>query len=291
MKRAATAVLFGLMLLGLAGHCLAAGFWLEPKTLGQGEACLVSAKVSGKAPKVTVRFLERDFELQPSPSGVYTGMAAVSAKTKPGLYSMRLLVNGEPAAGAKIKVTAVNYGVRRITVDPKFMKLSDATLARYRREVKQIGVAYGLKSPRRLWEGGFLRPVDTVVVSKFGRRSIVNGQERSPHSGVDLRGKVGDPVMAPARGRVALVLDSYFGGLMVVLDHGQGLISSYLHLSKSLVEKGDMVEKGAVFCMVGNSGRVTGPHLHFSMIINKVKVEPLGFLKLSQKWARQMGDQ
>ena len=290
MKRPLAFLLSWVFVLALAGSAPAAGFTLEPRILGQGEAGLVTAQVGGGKDKIGLRFLERSFALQPSPLGGYVGLVAVPAKTKPGLYTMRLMVDGKQAAAAKVQVKAVDYGTRRIKVDPKFMKLSDATLARYRREVKQIKAAYGLKSKQRLWKGGFIRPVDTVVVSRFGRRSIVNGQERSPHSGVDLRGKTGDPVRAPAAGTVALVLDSYFGGLMVVLDHGQGLVSSYLHLSKSLVEEGDMVEKGAVFCEVGKSGRVTGPHLHFSVILNKIKVEPLGFVELSHLWARQMGD-
>ena len=110
MKRAVTAFVIGLMLLGWTGHCLAAGFWLEPKTLGQGEACLVSAKISGTQPRVAVSFLERNFELQLSPSGVYTGLAAVPANTKPGRYIMRLMVDGKQAAGAEVKVNAVDYG-------------------------------------------------------------------------------------------------------------------------------------------------------------------------------------
>jgi murein DD-endopeptidase MepM/ murein hydrolase activator NlpD len=124
---------------------------------------------------------------------------------------MRIVQAGRVVAGAKVNLKQINYGVRRITVDPKFMKLSEETLARYRKEIKLIRAAYALKSPERRWQGGFIRPTGSVVVSKFGRRSIVNGKERSPHSGVDLRGKVGDPVKAPADGEVALVLDSYFG--------------------------------------------------------------------------------
>jgi murein DD-endopeptidase MepM/ murein hydrolase activator NlpD len=268
----------------------AASFSLHPKVIGQGKTILARASLDADQGPVEMKFLGKSFPLYPTPGGEYVGLVACSAKAQAGVYPIRLYQAGEVKAGARITVKPVDYGVRRITVDPKYMELTKAQLARYRREVKLIRAAYATKSHSRLWKGGFLRPTSSVVVSKFGRRSIVNGQERSPHSGVDLRGKVGDEVRAPAKGRVVLVLDSFFGGLMVALDHGQGLFTNYLHLSKSLVKQGEPVEKGQVFALIGKSGRVTGPHLHFGVLLQGVKVDPLPFVDLTGTWARQMGD-
>lgn len=120
-----------------------------------------------------------------------------------------------------------------------------------------------------------------TVVSPFGCRCIINGEERSPHSGVDLKAEQGTPVKATNRGKVALVADHFFSGLSVFIDHGGGIQSMYFHLSQVFVQVGQVVEKGTTLGQSGSSGRVTGPHLHFGIRLNGERVNPINLIEIS----------
>ena len=141
--------------------------------------------------------------------------------------------------------------------------------------------------PERRWTGPFRLPVDAPVREKsFGSRRVLNGTPRSPHSGVDLAARQGQPVVAPAPGRVALAEDLYFSGGTVILDHGAGVFTSYFHLSKIDARIGELVAEGAGIGAVGATGRATGPHLHWSARVDGARVNPLGLLKLPE-WPLQ----
>jgi murein DD-endopeptidase MepM/ murein hydrolase activator NlpD len=135
-----------------------------------------------------------------------------------------------------------------------------------------------------------VRPVPGKVVGPFGRRSVINGQPRRHHGGVDFRAATGQPIHAAARGRVALVDDTFFGGIVVLLDHGWGLISGYRHLCQALVRPGQKVARGDVIAKAGASGRVTGPHLHFDVTLGGSRVDPLAWIEASRKLARSSGE-
>jgi murein DD-endopeptidase MepM/ murein hydrolase activator NlpD len=112
------------------------------------------------------------------------------------------------------------------------------------------------------------------VSSLFGHRRFFNGQPRNPHSGLDIAASTGTPVLAPSSGQVVLVDDLYYNGKTVFLDHGQGLITMYCHLSEHAVAEGSTVEQGQIIGLVGATGRVTGPHLHWSVSLNGYRVDP-----------------
>ena len=120
----------------------------------------------------------------------------------------------------------------------------------------------------------------TGFAAPFGSRSVFNGQPRSPHSGADFRAAEGTPVVAPNVGRVVLTGDTYFSGGSIILDHGWGLYSYFAHLSKILVDKGDLVEPGQTVGQAGATGRVTGPHLHWTLRLNGARVDPLSLIEL-----------
>ena len=124
----------------------------------------------------------------------------------------------------------------------------------------------------------FQRPVEGILSGSFGRRRVFNGQPKRPHSGMDIAAAEGVPIASPSRGTVIELGDFFFSGNLVYLDHGQGMISMFAHLSAIGVELGQQVEKGQIIGKVGATGRVTGPHLHWSLGLNNTWIDPALFL-------------
>jgi murein DD-endopeptidase MepM/ murein hydrolase activator NlpD len=128
----------------------------------------------------------------------------------------------------------------------------------------------------------FLQPTPGIMTGSFGRRRVFNGQSRRPHSGMDIAAPEGTPVLAPSAGVVIESGDFFFSGNLIYIHHGQGLISLFAHLSKTNVKIGDKVDKGQVIGEVGATGRVTGPHLHWSLGLNRTWIDPSLFLPQTQ---------
>ena len=117
-------------------------------------------------------------------------------------------------------------------------------------------------------------PLEGTITSLFGHRRYFNGQPRSPHSGLDIAAKEGTPILAPASGEIVLADELYFNGKTVFIDHGQGLVTMYCHMSQILVANGKTVQQGHQIGLVGSTGRATGPHLHWSVSLNGFRVDP-----------------
>ena len=176
----------------------------------------------------------------------------------------------------RFSVTAKQYPEEHLTIaNQRMVSPAAADLARIEKETQRQLALYRLFTPRQLDVTPFHQPVEGRVSSVFGRRRVLNGQPRSPHSGLDLAADIGTPVQAPALAKAVLVDDLYFNGKTLFLDHGQGLVTMYCHLSAILVEEGDEVERGQVIGQVGATGRVTGPHLHWSVSLNGNRVDPV----------------
>lgn len=135
-----------------------------------------------------------------------------------------------------------------------------------------------------MWTAPFLRPRQSVVTSMFGSGRVFNGQLTARHLGVDFRGAVGDTVRAANRGVVAVVDSFVLAGNVIYVDHGAGVVTGYFHLSKQLVSPGDTVKRGQVIGLVGQSGRVTGPHLHWAARYGELTVNPLDLLAIKPAW-------
>jgi peptidase M23-like protein len=267
-----------------------ASLQIEPKRLALAQPALVRVCLEPGATVVKAVLLGRGTALLPGKDGCFYGVVAADLQAPRGRHPVRIIADGKQVVAAKIKLYRADRGQRRIKVDSKYLKLSPQVLARYKRDKAQMQAVFKAFTPTRYWAGGFQRPLNSKVVSAFGKRSFVNGHERSPHGGVDFRGAKGTPVPVAADGRVALVLDTYFGGLTILVDHGQGLVTRYMHLSAAGVKKGQMVQKGQIIGKVGASGRVTGPHLDFGVKLSGARVDPLAWIKVSNKLAQRLGD-
>jgi murein DD-endopeptidase MepM/ murein hydrolase activator NlpD len=177
-----------------------------------------------------------------------------------------------------VKVIDKKYLTQHLTVAPGQADLPDEQLSRYQHErehLAQVLRTYTEPGPEHL---ALLQPVPGRRSGSFGLRRVINGMPRSPHSGLDIAAPEGTPVVATASGRVADSGEYLFLGRTLVLDHGQGMLSLYSHLSAIDVEAGATVAAGAPIGKVGSTGRATGPHLHFSVYLNAVSVDPAIFL-------------
>ncbi|QLF92565.1 M23 family metallopeptidase [Pseudomonas sp. ABC1] len=172
-----------------------------------------------------------------------------------------------------------HYREQRITLKNQQQVTPNAkNLARIERELAEQTKAYRLFSPRQPSNLLFDKPVNGPLSSPFGLRRFFNGEERNPHSGLDFAVPQGTPIKAPAAGEVILVGDYFFNGRTVFVDHGQGLISMFCHLSQIDVKVGDSLQRGAVLGKVGATGRATGPHLHWNVSLNDARVDPAIFI-------------
>lgn len=164
--------------------------------------------------------------------------------------------------------------VQRLTVDRKYVAPPPEEAERIKRDREKVRAALAQRLPMQLWRLPLERPVSGAVTSLFGLKRVFNGEPRGQHKGLDLRGAEGTPVLACADGVVALVDNLYFSGNAVYLNHGDGVFSSYLHMSKPLVTPGERVKRGQAIGLVGATGRVTGPHLHLGLMVQGEPVDP-----------------
>ena len=182
-----------------------------------------------------------------------------------------------------LAVTEPGYPRERITVPPRMVQYDSATKARVESEgARAREVSRRSHDTPRLWSPPLVLPRRSRITSPYGGAREYNGQVTSRHTGTDFAGAVGTPVVAPARGVVALVADFYLAGRAVYLDHGRGLVSGYFHLSQVGVAAGDTVAAGQRIGAVGRSGRVTGPHLHWIVRYGAISIDPMTMVTLSR---------
>jgi murein DD-endopeptidase MepM/ murein hydrolase activator NlpD len=195
-----------------------------------------------------------------------------------GQLSLSYTVNNEQKTH-HFEVVDKQYTEQHITLKNREMvNPKPKQLERIRRESKVQKALYQQVSPAQDLQQGFILPLQGITTSLFGHRRFFNGEARNPHSGLDIAAATGTPIIAPADAKVVLVDDLYFNGKAVFLDHGQGLITMYCHMSSISVEVGQAVEKGQYLGGVGKTGRVTGAHLHWSVSLNNARVNPGLFL-------------
>lgn len=188
----------------------------------------------------------------------------------------RFADGGEATCRAMIAVSAGKFAVEKLQVAQQFVEPNAEEIARADKEGQRLREILASVTPERLWNGRFRLPLSGAHTAKnFGRRRVLNGQSRSPHTGVDIPAATGTPVLASQRGRIVLADNLFFSGNTVVVNHGLGVYTFYGHLSAIAVKQGDTVVRGALLGKVGATGRVTGPHLHWGLTVDGARVNPL----------------
>lgn len=181
-----------------------------------------------------------------------------------------------------LRVGARDWKLQKIDgLSPQMVSPDEQTLKRIEMENQQISKVREKITADVYCHNEFIMPLEGVISSPFGAQRILNGEMRAPHSGIDLKASAGTPVKASADGMVSLVHeDLYLTGKTVMINHGLGLSTIYVHLDKITAKLGKLVKQGEIIGMVGQTGRATGPHLHFGITVGTTKIDPESFLKL-----------
>jgi len=208
----------------------------------------------------------------------WVAMAGIGLSNKPGDYEFSIQRADGLSLNTRVTVEYKKYDEQHLTIKNKRKvnpnkKDNERIVAESQRK-KKARKQYSETEPNV----DFIWPVTGRISSIFGLRRFFNEQERRPHSGLDIAADEGTPVMAVADGVVVDTGDFFFSGNMIYLDHGQGIISLYAHLSKISVKPGDTVKQGDIIGNVGQTGRVTGPHLHFAVYANQTLIDPIFML-------------
>ena len=205
-------------------------------------------------------------------------MAGIGLSTKPGEYEFTIKQADGLSVSSKVLVEYKKYDEQHLTIKNKRKvnpnKQDTERIVAESKRKKKAKRQHTNTEPKV----DFIWPVTGRISSIFGLRRFFNEQERRPHSGLDIAADEGTPIKAVADGTVIDAGDFFFSGNMIYLDHGQGIISLYAHMSKIDVKPGDVVKQGDIIGNVGQTGRVTGPHLHFAVIANRTLIDPIYML-------------
>ena len=259
---------------------------VSPQKIVNGAPLLLSVTAPRGVQSLSGNWLGHELVFDHASGRNWFAFAGVSLETKPGKYALKL--EGTNADGGKahfersLLVGAGKYPVikLKLTVSKDFTEPNpeQQKVIKADQEIKHD--IFGRVSPEREWSGDFAPPVNAEVSDLFGTRRVFNGATKSVHQGLDFRVGPNTPISAVNRGTVILARFMYFEGNCVVIDHGRGLLSLYLHLSELKVKEGDVVERGALVGLSGATGRATGPHLHLAVRWQGVYLNPAALFKL-----------
>ena len=260
----------------------------QPARLVNGGPVLFQVKAPAKLESLAGTWLGHQLAFSYEASTkTWFALAGVSLETAPGKYTLEL--TGVRTAAKPPLTFTRQFTVARatypkikveLTVEKKFTEPTPEQLQQIE-EGKRIKQDYLSRvTPNRQWSGKFATPADAPISDVFGSQRIFNGKAQSPHLGLDFRVPAGTPVAAMNSGTVLVARPLYFEGNFVVLDHGQGLLTLYLHLSEFKVKEGDVVKRGAVLGLSGGTGRATGPHLHVAVRWQGVNLDPARLMQL-----------
>ena len=259
----------------------------------------LSAKGQGSAPSQTQTIVNGDVEIV-QVEAKFAGNLSIDGKKKrwlsvPGDENLKFavvaasyrqkgeikLINGLKSGDETIvfKIVEGEYKKEKITVEGSKVTPPKEVLKRIEEEREEANKIYATANAGLKFDSKFILPMSSSVTSPFGTARVFNGTLKSYHGGTDFRAAVGTSVIAANDGIVAIAKDRYYAGGSVVIDHGEGIYTQYYHLSALNVKVGQSVKKGDIIALSGASGRVSGPHLHFGVIVGGVQVNPLNFVK------------
>lgn len=261
----------------------------QPTRLVNGAPVLFLVKAPIRLESLAGSWLGHQVSFSFNPSTkTWFALAGVTFETTPGSYALEL--TGERSTGnsplkvsRKFVIARAKYPQIKValTVEKKFTEPSKEQLAQIEEDQKIKQDYLNRVTPDREWSGNFATPAHAEISDVFGSQRIFNGKAQRPHYGLDFRVPTGTPVAAMNEGTVLLARFLYYEGNCVVIDHGQGLLTLYFHLSELKVKEGDMVKRGQEIGLSGSTGRATGPHLHVAVRWQGTYLDPAQLMQLS----------
>lgn len=240
----------------------------------------VIALGSTENPRPQVTYKKRNVMVLPR-DGQWQAVVGIALGASAGTHKIQVKQHGK-SISKKFQVKDKKYKEQRLTIKNKRkVNPNKLDMERIKSERQYINGALKFWRENDDVETGFALPVQGRMSSPFGLRRFFNDQPRKPHSGLDIAAPTGTPIKAPAKGTVIETGDYFFNGNTVFIDHGQGLITMYCHMDAIDVKKGQQLKAGDVIGKVGMTGRVTGPHLHWSVSLNNARIDP-GLLLIEQ---------
>jgi len=205
--------------------------------------------------------------------GILNVYMGIDMDVKPGPHEVSYKM-GNASGSWQLEIGPREFASEALTVESKYTDLDKATLDRVAKERTRLAKIWKTVTKERLWAKSFVKPADGPNGSPFGLRRFFNKKPKSPHSGLDIKAPAGSGIFASNAGRVVVASDLFFTGNTVVIDHGLGLYTIYAHMSRIDVKEGDLVERSQALGLVGATGRVTGPHLHWAVKLGGARVDP-----------------
>jgi hypothetical protein len=260
---------------------------ISAATPAQGTLLIAEVRSPDTLSGVAGKWIDRDIPFWqatgpniPEGANVWRALIGVDLEQAAGDY--KFSVTGKSTVGAPIaceapiSVRTGKFPTEHLKVAPNFVEPNPEQAAKAAEDQKKLRAIYATVTPDKLWTGTFRIPLDGVKTGgNFGKRRVLNGKSNSPHSGVDLPSPTGTPVHAAQSGRVVLAEELYFAGNTVIIDHGFGVYTLYGHFSEIDSKVGDEVKVGDVIGKVGATGRVTGPHLHWGLEVDRARVNAM----------------
>jgi murein DD-endopeptidase MepM/ murein hydrolase activator NlpD len=254
---------------------------VDPPRARPGDALVVTLPGVPFADGLSGTASGRHLRFFPTPAGAQA-IAALPVELAPGNLTIEVRLPGraEPLT-ATVEIVDPAFPETKLSVEPKFIAPSPEQKKRMEEDQAAFREAFARPFEPPLFSGPFGRPRDAAVTGRFGERRMFNGKKQSQHYGTDLAGAVGAPVEATNDGLVVLARDCFASGKSIAIAHGGGLFSVYFHLSAIDVRPGDRVRRGQAIGKVGQTGRVTGPHLHFGVKVGDLYVDPDSVYRLA----------
>jgi murein DD-endopeptidase MepM/ murein hydrolase activator NlpD len=253
-------------------------------TAKQGGVLYLTVVAEGNPASVQGRFRDRSIPFfKTGLVGEYGALVGIDMADEPATVDLKAAItypDGRQERMYRVVVQAEEFRVQSMTLPKDQVEPDAAALKRINLEKEKVQAVLAGFTPERLWNASFLVPVEGTVTGAFGSKRILNGQPRNQHSGEDIAAPLGAPVKAANDGIVRMVDDQFFSGVSVILDHGLGVFTMYFHLDSATVKDGTRVKRGDVIGTVGQSGRATGPHLHWAAWLNGSRVNPFSLAKL-----------
>jgi murein DD-endopeptidase MepM/ murein hydrolase activator NlpD len=249
--------------------------YLHAITIGNGKSLILPLNQCDG----NITLNRQTYTILPHPRNSHLGFAIIPID----YYTTPQLLEGEwkdnQGDNISLDVSIINapYPSEILSVDGAKVTPPPETLARIAQEKAEAEKIYATTSPIRYWKEPFSRPIDSITTSEYGSKRTYNGTLKSYHGGVDFRAKTPLPILASNDGVVVLAKDRYYSGGTVIIDHGEGLYTCYFHFSQIDVKVGDKVSRGQNIGLSGATGRITGPHLHFGVMMYGVQSDPVDF--------------